>query len=241
MAELNKNRTVGELVSENSRRAQVFETLGIDYCCGGDKPLEQACQNRGLAVEDVLKQLQAVDAESPKDEQDWRKTSMTELADHIEQTHHVYLRKALPRLTELSLKVRNAHGENHPEVLDVEQVFLGLKAELESHMMKEEQILFPLIRRLELSDTAQSFHCGSVNNPISVMEHEHDNAGQALERLRELTNGYTLPEDGCNTFRALLDGLEELERDLHTHIHKENNILFPRASERESQLAEASS
>jgi regulator of cell morphogenesis and NO signaling len=161
---------------------------------------------------------------------------MTELADHIEQTHHAYLREELPRLTGLVGKIREVHGERHPKLVEVQRVFLGLRDELMMHMMKEEQVLFPMIRQMEASDNEPSFDCGSVDNPIRVMEHEHDNAGNALARLNELTGGYLPPADACNTYRATLSGLQELELDLHLHIHKENNILFPRASEREKLL-----
>lgn len=237
MTYLNLDVTVGELVAERAGRSRIFEELGIDYCCGGRKPLEQACAELGLDLQQVLQQLEESDREPVPDERDWTQAKMTELADHIEQTHHVYLRNELPRLTELTGKVGRVHGENHPELVEVNSVFLGLRAELESHMQKEEQILFPIIRELESADAARGFHCGSVNNPIRVMEHEHDNAGRALSRLRELTGGYQVPGDACGTYRAMLDALEHLEKDLHLHIHKENNILFPRASRREAELA----
>jgi regulator of cell morphogenesis and NO signaling len=240
MTTLNPDTTVGELVTARPHRSRVFEELGIDYCCGGRKPLEQACQARGLDLQHVLARLEEADREPVKDSRNWMQASMTELADHIEQTHHLYLRNELPRLTELTGKVRQVHSANHPETAEVERVVLALRSELESHMLKEEQILFPIIRELEATDTATTFHCGSVNNPIRVMEHEHDNAGHALSKLRELTNGYAAPDDACGTYRAMLDALQQLERDLHVHIHKENNILFPRASRREAKLAESS-
>lgn len=237
MTNLNLDVAVGDLVTEKPGRSRVFEALGIDYCCGGLKPLGQACKDQGLDAEQVLEQLQASDVEPAGDERDWKRASMTELADHIEQTHHQYLRKELPRLSELTGKVRQAHGETQPHLVEVERTFQGLKAELDAHMLKEEQVLFPIIRRLELADLTPAKHCGSVNNPIRMMEHEHDDAGQGLSRLRELTHNYTVPKDACGTYRAMLDALERLERDLHLHIHKENNILFPRASQREAQLS----
>ncbi len=229
--------TVGTLVADRPHRSRVFEELGIDYCCGGRKPLEEACRTRGLDVGEVLERIRAADQEPAADDRDWTRAPMAELADHIEQTHHVYLHGELPRLTQLVGKVAAVHGPRRPDLVEIERVFLGLRDELESHMMKEEQVLFPIIRRLEAAGTAEVFHCGSVNNPISVMEHEHDDAGRALARLNELTGGYVPPEDACGTWRAMLDGLHTLERDLHLHIHKENNILFPRASRREAELA----
>ena len=229
--------TVGQLVTERPRRSKVFENYGIDYCCGGKKPLQEACNEKQIDLGEVIKDLEKIDRQ-PRDssEVDWTQKSMTELADHIEVTHHAYLREALPRISALSEKVARAHAPRHPEVVDVKQTFEGLRQELESHMMKEEQILFPMLRQLDQASAAPSFHCGSVRNPISVMEHEHDTAGNALARLHELTRGYTPPDDACGTFRAMLDALAELETDLHEHIHKENEILFPRGAEREAQL-----
>lgn len=237
MKTLNPDMTVGELVAEKPGRSRIFEELQIDYCCGGRKPLEHACRDRGLDVQQVLERLDEADREPAEDERDWLQISMTELADHIQQTHHVYLRQELPRLAGLTGRVREVHGSKKPGLVEVERTFLALKAELEAHMMKEEQVLFPIIRQLDEATTAQAYHCGSANNPIAAMEHEHDNAGQALAKLRELTEGYAVPEDACGTYRAMLDGLELLERDRHLHIYKENSILFPRASQREAELS----
>lgn len=161
---------------------------------------------------------------------------MTALIDHIEQVHHTYLRAELPRLRFLTSKVRTAHGGRHPELVEVERVFSALEAELASHMQKEEQVLFPMIRQLETSAVLPQFHCGSIGNPVFAMEREHDDAARGLATLRSLTDGYAPPEDACNSYRAMLDGLRELESDLHQHIHKENNVLFPRALGREGEL-----
>jgi regulator of cell morphogenesis and NO signaling len=158
--------------------------------------------------------------------------------NHIVATHHEFLKLEMPRLAQMAAKVRDAHGANHPEVITLQQVFLGLQDELSSHMMKEEMVLFPLIERMEAASRAGAglppAHCGSVNNPIRMMEYEHDNAGRALEQMRHVTNDYTPPADACNTFRALYHGLKEVEADLHQHIHLENNILHPRASRLEA-------
>ncbi|MGC8640045.1 MAG: hemerythrin domain-containing protein, partial [Isosphaeraceae bacterium] len=140
------------------------------------------------------------------------------------------------RLAELLGKVVAAHSANHPELLDLRQTFAALRQELEPHLMKEEQVLFPLIKRLEAAREAFPIHCGTVENPIRVMEHEHESAGSALERIRELSNNYRAPADGCTSFQALYDGLSRLEADLHRHIHKENNILHPKAAALESTL-----
>lgn len=232
-----KNQTVGQLVAELPRRSKVFEKYGIDYCCGGKRPLGEAISERGVSESELLSDLRACESSAAVEEVDWRNAPMTALADHIESTHHAFMREALPRIAALTEKVARVYAEKRPEMQEVHQVFNGLRAEIEMHLLKEEKVLFPLIRELDSSDALPRFHCGTVLNPISVMEHEHEAAGAALAKMRTLTHGYQAPEDVCNTFRALLDALAELEDDLHLHIHKENNILFPRAAEREAQIA----
>ncbi len=230
MAEsLDMQRTVAEMVTERPARARVFERYGIDYCCGGRRPLAEAAIERGVVMDHLLAELAAAEAESEAEAIDWSQRTMTELADHIEETHHDYLRAELPRLAMLIDKVATVHGEAHPWMIQIRGIFGELCAELDSHMMKEEQILFPICRQLDAAGAPQGFHCGSVQNPIRVMEHEHDSAGRALEAMRALSSGYTPPASACNTFRVVLDSLAQLEADLHCHIHKENNILFPKA------------
>jgi regulator of cell morphogenesis and NO signaling len=238
MTGFNVDTTVGQLVSESPARARVFEQLGIDYCCGGKRPLAAVCAEKGLAVDSVVARLAAA-AQGSSGEADWTRRSMTALADHIEATHHTYLKSELPRLSARVQKVVNAHGTRHPELAQVQQVFEQLRDELTSHMMKEERILFPAIRAIEAGDGAAASHCGSIRNPIHVMESEHDGAGDALARLRTLTSDYVVPEGACNTYLATLHALEELERDMHQHVHKENNILFPRAIAAEEKACQA--
>ena len=229
--------TVGQLVAQRPARARVFEQFGIDYCCGGKRPLDEACSAGGIDAAVVVNALHAADAAaSPHEELDWTRAPLTQLIAHILDTHHAYLRRELPRLRPLADKVRAVHAASHPELAEVQEVLDALQAELEMHMLKEEQILFPLIQAMESDGRAATSHCGSVQNPIRVMEYEHDSAGAALLRLRKLTGGYTPPADACHSYRALLSGLAELEADLHRHIHKENNILFPRAVELEARL-----
>jgi regulator of cell morphogenesis and NO signaling len=230
--------TVGQMVVERPQRSRVFDRLHINYCCGGKRTLEEACAKRGLDLEAVLGELEAFDAEAEAQPDGVRPANltMTELADDIEQTHHAFLREELPRLGGLVKKVSAVHGQAHPWLTGLTLAYAELVAELEPHMLKEEQILFPMIRELDQAATAPSFHCGSVGNPIRMMEMEHQNAGAALDRMREMTTDYEIPEDACNSFRAMLSGLEHLEADLHLHIHKENEILFPKASEMEARL-----
>lgn len=237
MNELSPTATVGQLVTERPSRSRVFERWGLDYCCGGNKPLAQACAEKGISLQTVLDELQRNDAQASDEPVDWASASLSELADHIEATHHAYLRQELPRLTGLIEKVVQAHGQHHPELHQVQSIFQELRSELETHTWKEENILFPMCRELDTAEVQPRFHCGSIQNPIRVMEMEHDRAGEALARLRTLTHGFTPPEDACNTYRATLDALAGLEADLHMHIHKENNVLFPRAMEREATQA----
>lgn len=228
--------TLGTLVSERLSRSRILEKYGLDYCCGGQTALVEACKEKGVDAQEVLDALTVLDKDEKKeDNTDWRKVSLTELADHIESTHHAFLKQEFPRLEELSQKVAGVHGENHPELTKVAETFAALKNELTNHMAKEEQVLFPIIRQMEASSEAGS-HCGSVENPIRVMEEEHIIAGQALINLRKLTNEYQPPEDGCSSYQALYAGLADLEYDLHQHIHKENSILFPSAVVMEQKL-----
>lgn len=229
--------SIADWVAENPSRCRIFERLGIDYCCRGKRTLSEACSEKGLNMEEVLQELRTAEAVNGEVESTaWRTRPLAELIQHIEEVHHVYLRRELPRLAEMSAKVIEVHAKNHPELAEIKALFDALKAELESHMMKEERILFPLVRQLEGSPGRPDFHCGSIGNPIQVMEFEHDEAGRALARLRQLSSDYTPPEEACSTYTALMKGLEQLERDLHQHIHEENNILFPKSVELESQL-----
>ena len=238
MPTVDTTETVADLVKAHPERAEVFEQFGIDYCCHGKVSLDAACRRDGADTELVRQSLREIDARPTSESFDWSTASLAQLADHIVAQHHAYLRGELPRLSERIDRVVAAHGDKHPELLEVRSVFAALQAEMTAHMMKEEQVLFPVIRQLESTPSDEraslQFHCGTVRNPIRVMEHEHDDAGAALRRIRELTSDYTPPPDACETFRALLAGLERLEADMHRHVHKENNILFPRALELES-------
>jgi regulator of cell morphogenesis and NO signaling len=237
---LNAQTTVGELVKTRPARARIFEQLKIDYCCGGKLPLAEACAKHGLDADTVLDQLQQSDAQAQQRDQtpvDADAMGLAELADHIEQVHHAYLREELPRLDQMTDRVYRVHGEHEPRLAEVRRAFVALHTELTSHMMKEEQILFPMIRQLETATSVPESHCGSITNPIRQMEAEHDNAGNALEIMNKSTDGYRPPDWACNTYRAMLDSLETLEKDMHQHIHKENNVLFPKAARLEAELA----
>lgn len=231
MKTLDLQSTVGEWVAERPARSRTFEQIGIDYCCGGKRSLDEACRRRGLDPEQVASTLREDAVDSEDAETDWRQQPLSALCDHIETTHHAFLRDELPRLGDLAHKVAGAHGERHPEYVTLYKQFGPFRGELEMHMAKEERILFPAIRGLE-DGAGSAFHCGDLSAPIQVMEMEHDAAGEFLRKFAELTQGYTPPEDACGSLLALLDGLATLEADLHLHIHKENNILFPRTRAR---------
>ena len=241
MARLDLNTAVGEWVAQHPQTARVFESFKLDYCCGGNKSLEQACRERHVEPKSVLAQLEvAVEKDKPLGE-NWYDAPLSELCDHIEKTHHMYLRNELPRLTELVAKVVAAHADRYPELNEVEWVLTQLRQELEPHMMKEERVLFPAIRQMERSSTVRDYPFGSFANPVACMEHEHNSAGEALARLRELTDDYEPPSDACQTYRVMLSALAQLESDMHQHVHKENNILFPRAVRMEADRKGAKS
>jgi regulator of cell morphogenesis and NO signaling len=224
MINLTVDRSLAEVVNAVPASARVLESFGLDYCCGGRRPLGDACSEAGVDAEVVLDALANIE---PGTEPDWASMGPAELVEHLERTHHAYLHTELERLDALAEKVADVHGSRHPETIKVRVVYTELRADLEPHLLKEERVLFPMIRELATSSVAPIFHCGSVRNPISVMMLEHDRAGELLETLRTVTTGYQTPTDGCASYRALYDGLAQLETDMHLHVHKENNLLFP--------------
>lgn len=234
MTTIDSDITLSALIGDVPGLAPTLERIGLDYCCGGGRSLGDACVAAGLDVDETIRQLSAFDG--PAEPAPWTGLSAGELADHIESTHHAYLAEALPRLDALVDRVVGAHAERHPELLDVQRSFGELRTDLEPHLMKEERMLFPMIRALDTADTVPEFHCGSVRNPIGVMCSEHDLAGELLAELRDLTDTWSVPDDGCASYDALYRGLAELEADTHMHIHIENNILFPAAIDLERRL-----
>ncbi len=232
--------TVADIVRENSHAALVFESYGIDYCCNGRIPLAEACAKRGIDLDTVLAEVEQLPRGTAPDATQW---PVEFLIDYIVNTHHQYVRTMLVPITEHAAKVAHRHGETHPETLEVADIFADIRAELESHMVKEEQILFPYIKRLaaiERGDAANTGGgLGSVLGPISVMEAEHQNVGRAYESMHAITNGLEIPPDACTTFTLLYNELREFEQDLHMHIHLENNVLHPKAIAMEAALNSA--
>ena len=238
------NKNVRDYAIETPQTIPVFEKLGIDYCCGGNRPLEEACAAANLNLDEVLRSLEAALAlpVRPSD-RELRAGSLSELISHIVKTHHVYVRAQIPEIERLLEKVYTKHGANHPELAHIRSVFHGLGQELTTHLMKEENILFPYMERMEESVVQQEPILpppfGTVANPVRMMQHEHDDAGTALRALREASKQYAPPPDACTSFQALYTALENFEKDLHQHIHLENNVLFPRALQMEATRQQA--
>lgn len=235
------HETVRDLALRVPGATRVFERAGIDYCCGGGQTLEAACAAAGVDGQELIGKLNELELSSPVTELDQmlKEATLEQLIEHIVSKHHVFTADELARLDQLLAKVQSRHGENHPELAKVGHAFCQLRDDLMPHMMKEERILFPYITDMERAHSAgRSIPMppfGTVSNPIRMMMHEHDVDGALLRDIREASGGFTLPADACMSFRALYEGLEELERDLHQHIHLENNVLFPRAMDMESQ------
>ena len=232
-------RTVRDWALEHPEATRVFEKAGIDYCCGGGKSLEEACAAANLSVDELIDSLELAeeDARAKQKDRNWQREPLADLVAHINGTHHKYTREEIVRLGPLFDKVVSVHGENHPELQHVRAAFRGLAQELSMHMMKEEAVLFPYIVRMEESviqrEPVLPPPFGSVQNPVSMMMHEHDSAGEALRTMRQASAGYTAPGDACISYQTLYKALADFEKDLHQHIHLENNILFPRAIDME--------
>jgi regulator of cell morphogenesis and NO signaling len=229
LPDLTPETRIGELVAARPALARLFEELHIDYCCGGRQTLAAACAAQGLAVPTVLALIEATAAAlaAGPAEVDAAAMSLTALADHIELTHHRYLRDELPRLVEMADRVATKHGWRDARLAEMAATVQDLAHDMFTHMEKEEIVLFPLVRQID-AGVRGGYHA-TIAEPIQCMEAEHDEAGRAVARLRELTDGFKPDAEACNTHRALLDGLARLEADLHRHVHKENNVLFPRA------------
>jgi regulator of cell morphogenesis and NO signaling len=236
---INTETTVKAIALQIPESTRLFERLKIDYCCGGNQPLAQACASAGIDVDNVMGMLAEVTESTSQPESDFQNASLPDLITHIVETHHVFTKTELDRLEALGDKVLAAHGGNHPELVAVRELLDQLCHDLKPHMFKEERILFPFIVAMaeaaEQNQPAPFAPFGTINNPIRMMMFEHDNAGQILRQLRAMTSDYTLPVDACVSYQTLYRALENLEKDLHQHIHLENNILFPKAVDLEKR------
>ncbi|PSL07754.1 iron-sulfur cluster repair di-iron protein [Cecembia rubra] len=224
-------KKVGKIVADNFKTAKVFTKYGIDFCCKGAIPLQEACEKNSVSLNQILSELsQALKEEEASNYKDF---NLSELIDHIILTHHQYVENTIPPLKAYLLKLATVHGDRHPELLEIRDLFLEAADALTVHMKKEELILFPYIKAMEEADrshfTLSAPHFGHVKNPIHMMEEDHDSEGERFRIISQLSDTYSTPADGCQTYRVAYAMLKEFEEDLHTHIHLENNILFPKA------------
>jgi len=233
--------TIAEIASALPRAIPVFQKHGIDFCCGGRRALAEVCSEKGVGFETIVREIETASRKPAGSETDWATEPLGALIDHILVRYHAGLKEELPRLQALAEKVATVHGANHPDTLPaLRDTFRSLKEELDSHLEKEEHVLFPYVRELETAARGLrpsfSIPLGLASGAIGVMEREHEVAGLALKTIHRLTDGFRPPNDGCGSFRALYAGLEIFEADLHAHIHLENNVLFPRALGMERKL-----
>jgi regulator of cell morphogenesis and NO signaling len=236
MCERLSNVTVGDIVASDFRAAVVFERFGIDFCCGGRRSLADACRTATADPEAVMRALDDLPASTGGDD-DTARWPVDRLIEHIVSTHHAYVRSAMPLIARYLVKLEEAHGVRHPELARVRTYFDQIGRDLDQHMLKEEQVLFPYVAELAAREgrcgrTRSPF--GTVENPIRMMEREHREAADGLRIIRELTASYTAPEDGCTTYAVCMAELAHFETDLHRHVHLENNLLFPRAIQLET-------
>lgn len=239
---INSTAKVRDIALEFPQATRVLENLKIDYCCGGDQPLDTACATAGVEIENVIRLI----AEAGNSTADGNRAfdlttgSLSELIGYVLDKHHVYTKDEMARLEPLTEKVIAAHGANHPELLTIRDLLRQLFTDLRQHMFKEEQILFPYVLELHraqmLKRPAPFAPFGTVNNPIRMMMMEHDTAGDLLREMRTLSADYRVPGDACISYKTLYEAIEAFEQDLHQHIHLENNVLFPKAVEMEARV-----
>tara|TARA_R110002049_G_scaffold227850_1_gene399974 strand:+ start:862 stop:1593 length:732 start_codon:yes stop_codon:yes gene_type:complete len=237
-----KDSIIGELVAVDYRSATVFESYGIDFCCKGNRSIEDACEKKKINPADVLNALENVLKTSNAEHVDYSSWPKDLLVDYIEKKHHRYVEERIPLLKQYLAKIAAVHGDNHPELIEINELFVASAGELTQHMKKEELILFPFIRKMVKHEMGGGEldvpHFGTVKNPISMMMSEHENEGDRFERISQLTKGYVPPADACSTYTVSFSLLKEFEEDLHRHIHLENNILFPWALKAEEAMSQ---
>lgn len=233
-------KQIGQFVADDFRTAAIFSNYGIDFCCKGNRTIEEVCEKNNIDPNELLGKLLEVKLQISDQTIDYKSWPLDLLVDYIEKKHHRYVEEKIPVLIQFLDKLCKVHGERHPELFEINELFIGCAGALASHMKKEELILFPFIKKMvkatldEQPVAAPQF--GTVNNPITMMMQEHDNEGERFRQIAKLTNNYTPPADGCNTYNVTFAMLEEFENDLHLHIHLENNILFPEAAKLEQKF-----
>ena len=238
--ELLKENSIGKLVATNYRAASIFKKYGIDFCCQGNKTIEEACQKKNVSTETLLSDLKEVLEAKSKETIDFNSWPLDLLIDYITKKHHSYVETKILEIKPYLHKLCKVHGQRHPELFEITDQFNASADELTVHMKKEELILFPYVKKLvkasEEKTTLENPHFGTVQNPIAMMMSEHEIEGERFRKIAQLSNDYTPPEDACNTYRVTYAMLKEFEEDLHLHIHLENNILFPKALKLENNL-----
>ncbi len=234
-------KTISEIVANDYRTAQVFKNHNIDFCCKGNRSVAAACHEKNVDSDKLLKELDLVKQDKPSSTTDFKSWPLDLLADYIEKTHHRYVEEKLPIIKQYLHKLCHVHGDRHPELFEINEEFKASAGELAAHMKKEEFILFPYIRKMAKAKDGKTEldapNFGTVQNPVQMMMDEHTTEGDRFEKIAKLSNKYTPPADGCNTYRVTYALLKEFEEDLHLHIHLENNILFPKAIEMERELS----
>jgi regulator of cell morphogenesis and NO signaling len=228
MEKINYNNTMlGEIVTEDFRAAEIFKEAGIDFCCGGKKTLTEACREKKLDVNAIASKLEDLHTQPHNSNQNFKDWSLDFLADYIMNTHHKFVLKTLPDLVFYTQKIAQVHGENHPELVKIAAMTAEINTELLQHLKNEEEVLFPAIKIALKSDSTEARL--SIQAEIARMSDEHEYAGGAMDTINVMTQGYTLPQDACNTYKVAFKLLEQFEDDLHVHVHLENNILYPKA------------
>lgn len=239
---IQENQIIGDLVAQDYRTASVFKKHHIDFCCQGNRTINEACEKKKIDTELVVSDLNALLQSQTNTSIDYQSWPLDLLADYIEKKHHRYVVEKTQEIIPYLNKICSVHGERHPELFEIKDHFVASAGELAAHMKKEELILFPFVRKMvaatQANNEIEAAHFGTVQNPIEMMMNEHSAEGDRFRLIEELSNGYTAPEDACNTFRVAFALLKEFEQDLHLHIHLENNILFPKAIAMEKQLFE---
>lgn len=240
--DITEKSNVGEVVRYNFRTATVFQANNIDYCCGGNKSIAEACRETGADSGKLISELRSTAESADPDSEYINGLSLTELSDYIVRRHHSYVRNKIPFLKGGLDRICEVHGPSHQELYRIRELFNESAGGLTMHMQKEETVLFPYIQQMEASVRSGSkpgaSHFGSVANPVAMMMAEHETEGQRFDTIADISNSYALPADACNTYRATINGLKDFEADLHRHIHLENNVLFPKAIEMESSAAQ---
>ncbi|MDN3664228.1 iron-sulfur cluster repair di-iron protein [Algibacter miyuki] len=233
-------KQIGELVAQDFRTAAVFNSYGIDFCCKGDRTIDEVCSKKGIDANVIMEKLDAIFNESTNQAVDYKSWPLDLLVEYIEKKHHRYVEEKIPVIRQFLDKLCRVHGGSHPELFEINQLFTASAGELSAHMKKEELILFPFIKKMTLAEgqagAIHAPHFGTVENPIAMMKEEHENEGERFRQIDALSNHYNPPVDACNTYKVTFAMLDEFEKDLHLHIHLENNILFPKAIKLERKL-----